>query len=188
MSARDHFPRLGPDDLTTEQREVYDAIVGGRRAGAAARLTDADGHLRGPFNAMLHAPGVGQRLQALGESIRFDLSLSDREREFATLYAAGRFNSPYEKSAHRRLAAAAGLTPEEIRALLTGQAPDGLTERDWAILHLVVGLCDERVVESIRAEAIATLGPRVVVELTILVGFYRSVALLLDTCGGNDDA
>lgn len=188
MSARDHFPRLALDDLTADQREVYDAILGGRRAAATSSLADPEGHLQGPFNAMLYAPAVGHRLQALGESIRFDLSLSDREREFATLYVAGRFRSTYEISAHTALATVVGLSANDIQALTTGHAPDGLTERDAAILGLVVGLCDERVVESIRTEAIATLGPQVVVELTILVGYYRSLALLIDTCGGNDDA
>jgi 4-carboxymuconolactone decarboxylase len=188
MTARYHFPKLAPDDLNEDQRELYRMLTGGRRAGEAASPTDAAGHLAGPFNAMLFAPAVGTAMQALGERIRFDLSLPDRERELATLYVAGRMGSPYEISAHRRLGAAAGLSAEEAATLAEGQVPDLPSDRERVILRLTAHLCDEQVNETVRSEAVAALGRRAVVELTLLVGYYRALALLLDTCGGNDNA
>lgn len=61
------IPRLAPDQLDDAQRELYQAIAGGARAATTAfRLTDDDGVLEGPFNAMLLHPPLGDALQRLG--------------------------------------------------------------------------------------------------------------------------
>ena len=62
------LPWPTPDELDEPRRAVYDAIAGGPRAAGpqAFRLTDDDGRLEGPFNAMLVSPGVGLALQELG--------------------------------------------------------------------------------------------------------------------------
>src|SRR5690349_16779378 len=59
--------RLTPDRLDAHQRVVYDAIASGpRTANGAFSLTDAEGCLEGPFNAMLLHPAIGDALQQLG--------------------------------------------------------------------------------------------------------------------------
>ena len=59
---------LMPAELNEEQREVYRAVTCGPRAAGpqAFALTDGEGRLRGPFNAMLLSPPVGLAVQALG--------------------------------------------------------------------------------------------------------------------------
>ncbi len=181
------FPRLGPDDLDPAQRELYLALTGGPRASAAAvvPVTDADGRLEGPFNALLYAPDLGHAVQAVGARIRYGSTLSDRERELVTLLVAGALRSGYELAAHRRLAAAAGVAAAEIETLAAGRAPDGRTDRERAILrlggHLLAENDDDALVDAVTAD----LGHRAVVEVTVLVGYYRMLALLLDTCGGH---
>jgi 4-carboxymuconolactone decarboxylase len=66
--------KLKPSALDAEQRSLYDAIAGGRRAQGPQlfRLADADGRLEGPFNAFLLQPRLGSALQALGASVRYD--------------------------------------------------------------------------------------------------------------------
>ena len=83
---------LAPDRQTPEQRELYDAILGGRRGQAVAAagsgpgragsgLLDASGALVGPFNAWLLSPAIGDRIQRLGEAIRFgSLAAAERAR------------------------------------------------------------------------------------------------------------
>ncbi|HVT70755.1 MAG TPA: hypothetical protein VHF26_23610, partial [Trebonia sp.] len=57
------LPGLAPADLDNDQRALYDAIAGGPRAkNRNIPLTDPDGHLLGPFNAMLLSPTLGGRL------------------------------------------------------------------------------------------------------------------------------
>jgi len=76
------LPRFEPPALDAEQRSLYDAIAGGRRAQGPQlfRLADAAGRLEGPFNAFLLQPRLGSALQALGASVRYDTGLDDRCR------------------------------------------------------------------------------------------------------------
>ena len=71
MSNGPRIPKLEPAALGDEQRTLYDAIAGGRRAQGPQlfRLTDADGRLEGPFNAFLLQPRLGSALQALGADL-----------------------------------------------------------------------------------------------------------------------
>ena len=66
MSDGARIPKLPPAELDDEQRALYDAIAGGRRAQGPQlfRLADADGRLEGPFNAFLLQPRLGSALQA----------------------------------------------------------------------------------------------------------------------------
>jgi len=84
------LPKFEPTALDAEQRSLYDAIAGGRRAQGPQlfRLADADGRLEGPFNAFLLQPRLGSALQALGASVRYDTGLDDRCR--AGLVSHGR--------------------------------------------------------------------------------------------------
>ena len=53
------LPLLAADGLEPEQQELYDEIARGPRAAGPFSVVDGDGHLLGPFNALLHTPGVG---------------------------------------------------------------------------------------------------------------------------------
>jgi 4-carboxymuconolactone decarboxylase len=84
------LPTLDPRALSEAQREVYDAVTAGPRTGRAPafRITDDEGRLLGPFNAMLYSPQVGLPLRDLGAALRFRTGFTRREREIATLAAA----------------------------------------------------------------------------------------------------
>jgi 4-carboxymuconolactone decarboxylase len=60
-----------PGDLTEEQAAVYQAISGGPRAAGPQlfALTDGEGRLRGPFNAMLLSPVLAGNLIHAGEGL-----------------------------------------------------------------------------------------------------------------------
>ena len=109
------LPWPTPDELRDDQRVVYEAIVGGPRgASSPFALTDADGRLEGPFNAMLVTPAIGAATQELGAAIRYRTSLSARQREIAILTLAVLRRSEFEWYAHERVALRAGLSRNEI--------------------------------------------------------------------------
>ncbi|MFF3410502.1 carboxymuconolactone decarboxylase family protein [Streptomyces sp. NPDC002742] len=176
------LPRLTPGELDLGQRPLYDAITGGPRAGGPQlfALTDAEGGLNGPFNAMLFAPGVGAALQELGSAIRYRTSLSGRIRELAILVVAARWDSAFERYAHEPIGRAAGLTDAEIAAVSAGTPPDLADPSEAAALELVrvlaaTGDADDTVFER----AVSLNGIEAVVELTTLVGYYATLALQL---------
>ncbi|WP_030662980.1 carboxymuconolactone decarboxylase family protein [Streptomyces cellulosae] len=178
--------RLGgllPGELDEEQAEVYRAITGGARASGpqAFPLTDQEGRLRGPFNAMLLSPPVGLATQALGAAVRYNSSLSDRVREMAILAVAAHFDSAFEREAHEAVGrTSAGLDESEMAALRAGRMPE-LTERaERGALRATRALLRHGTLNDAEyADALAATGERGVFELTTLVGYYSMLALQL---------
>ncbi|WP_123666898.1 carboxymuconolactone decarboxylase family protein [Actinocorallia herbida] len=176
------LPRLAPGELDPDQRALYDAITGGPRAGGPQlfALTDGQGRLNGPFNAMLFAPGVGSALQELGSAIRYRTSLSARIRELAILTVAARWDSAFERYAHEPIGRAAGLTDVEIAAVRSGTAPDLNDPAEAAALELVRALVEgDDADDAVFERAVSLSGMETVVELTTLVGYYSTLALQL---------
>ena len=175
------LPRSTPADLDPAQRELYDAITGGPRATGPqrVRLVDDVGALNGPFNAMLVAPPVGQALQGLGAAIRYETTLSDRVREMAILAVATHWDSTFERYAHEPIARAAGVTEEQLDALRESTVPD-LVDGERQALAVVYALLRDGDVDDVTyADAVSTIGNRMVFELTALVGYYATLALQL---------
>lgn len=173
---------LHPRDLTDDQAAVYRHIAGGPRANGPQlfRLTDDEGRLNGPFDAMLRAPGVGDALQSLGAAIRYGTDLSDRVREMAILAVATHWNSQFERYAHEPIGRAAGLTDDEIHALRTlpDLQPADPTER--AALEVVRELLTAGDLSDAGYDrARGHLGEATLVELTTLVGYYATLAMLM---------
>ncbi|MGK3201285.1 carboxymuconolactone decarboxylase family protein [Amycolatopsis sp. MEPSY49] len=170
------LPGLTPASLSDDQRALYDAIAGGPRAGGPFPLTDAAGVLTGPFNAMLFAPSAGQALQRLGAAVRYETALGDRVRELAILAVAARWDCAFERYAHEPAARAAGVTDAQLAA---GTVPDDLSDVEAAALRFVDALLEGDVDDVTYAETVPTIGNRVAVELTTLVGYYATLALQL---------
>jgi 4-carboxymuconolactone decarboxylase len=185
--------KLAPSSLDGEQRALYDAIAGGRRAQGPQlfRLTDADGCLEGPFNAFLLQPRLGSALQALGSAVRYQTGLGDRCREIAILVVAAHWGSEFEWYAHEAVGRAAGLGDDEltaIRALVTDPAPDGrrdgapgpLAGRDAVVARTTAALAARGDLDDAEyREAAGQLGPDGLFELLTLVGYYATLALQL---------
>lgn len=174
-------PWLRPDELDDTRRRLYDSIAGGPRASGiqAFPLTDEEGRLHGPFNAMLYAPAVGSALQELGAAIRYGTSLSDRIREIAILTVARVRRSEFEWYAHVRVGRLAGLTEPELEALRTGEAPPRTFSEAETVAH-------DAVVELLRTRDLGldsfhiterALGTAGLQELIVLVGYYDLLAL-----------
>jgi 4-carboxymuconolactone decarboxylase len=176
------LPQFLPDDLDDEQRLLYDAITGGPRATGPRlfALTDDQGRLEGPFNAMLASPPVGSALQALGGAVRFGTELSDRIREMAILAVATKWDSPFERYAHEAVGRHVGLTETELDHLRAGTVPDLTDENEATALAVVTALLNvEDLDDSDFIRATKVLGERQVFELTTLVGYYATLALQL---------
>src|SRR5215472_17740708 len=100
-SAAERFAPLDPDKMTPEQKKVADDIVSGPRKS-----------LSGPFNAWLRSPQLADRLQRVGDYLRFHSSVPARLNEFAILITARQWTAQYEWYAHYPLAIKAASIPE----------------------------------------------------------------------------
>jgi 4-carboxymuconolactone decarboxylase len=129
---------------------------------------------------MLVAPAVGAAQQRLGAAVRYETSLSARVRELAILATAARWDCEFERYAHEPAALAAGLTAAQLAAIRVGEEPDGLDPTELVALRFVCDLLRKGDVDDVTYTAtVSTIGNRMVVELTALVGYYATLALQL---------
>jgi 4-carboxymuconolactone decarboxylase len=171
------LPYLRYEDLDADGRAVWDGVVGSRGAG----LVNSDGGLVGPFNAFVHAPGVGRRLSSLGRVVRFETSIERRLSEVAIITVGARWKAEFEWWAHARMAREHGVPDEVVDAIGRGTDPP-------------FGRDDERVVYTVArqlttrgrpdadtyAAAQQLLGDAGLVELVSLCGYYTLVSYLLN--------
>src|SRR4051812_16930552 len=100
------LPPPEPDKLTPDQRRVHAAIASGPR-----------GSVRGPFAALLYVPELADRIQKLGEYLRFNSCYPPRLSEFVILIVARHYNSQYEWQAHEPFAQNGGLAQSTMDAI-----------------------------------------------------------------------
>ena len=181
MTSGARIPKLDPSSLDHEQRSLYDAIAGGRRAQGPQlfRLADEAGRLEGPFNAFLLQPRLGSALQALGSAVRYDTGLDDRCREIAILVVAAHWRSGFEWYAHEAVARSAGLGDAELAALRDGRH-DELAGREAVVARTVVALAVRGDLDDAEYRAaVGQVGAAGLFELLTLVGYYAALALQL---------
>ena len=78
-----------------------------------------------PFNPWLRSAELADRLQRVGEYLRFRSLLPARLNEFAILITARQWDSQYEWHAHHRLALQGGLDPAIAADLAETPVPGG---------------------------------------------------------------
>ena len=163
------FRDLGEGQLTPAQRAVVDAIVAGPR-----------GEFGGPFTTLIRSPEVADRVQALGEALRFRSSLPATCRELAILVVANRWGAEYEGQTHGEIALEVGVEPAAIEAIGDGRHPD-LPAGEHAAYAFVREVVDTgRVSDEAFAAAHEAFGDQGVVDLLGLAGYYTLLAFVLN--------
>lgn len=174
--------KLHPDDLTTDQRRLYDELSAGPR-GAGPQLFamyDAEGRLEGPFNSMLLRPGLGERLQAVGSVLRYESALSARARELTILVVAAASDSEFERYAHEAVGRSVGLTDAEIAGLRRLDADVFTDPYEQLVAATAIAVAVRAdLTDDEYAAARDGLADSVLYELLTLVGYYQLIALHL---------
>ncbi len=170
VHAQERFRQLQPEQMTAAQKAVFDAIAAGPRKST-----------EGPFNAWLRSPELADRLQKVGEYVRFQTSLPRRLNEFAILIAARYWTAQYEWYAHYPLAVEAGMNPAALADLAAGRNPHEMTRDETVVYQFCTELRrDKRVQDATFQAAVSTLGEQGVVDLIGVSGYYDVVAMTLN--------
>ena len=162
-------PEPSRDQLDPGTRAIYDRIAASR------------GALRGPYGVLLHHPALCERVEALGELLRFHSLLPGAERELAILAAGREAEAPYEWAAHEPIARREGTRPEAIAVVHAKGPTDGLRPREALLVDTVRALYRRHGLspqEFARAEA--ELGRPALIELITLAGYYGMIAKILN--------
>jgi 4-carboxymuconolactone decarboxylase len=169
-------------EMTPEQRAVADAIMKGPRASVGSPAAAAGAtSLSSPFNVWNRKPELADRLQKVGEYIRFRSSLPPRLNEFAILIVARRWSSQYEWFAHHRLAMAGGLDPAVAEDLKFGRVPANM-KPDEQVVYDFSNEMHERhgVSDAMYKRGVDALGEQGIADLIAVNGYYVLVAMTVN--------
>src|ERR1700741_3314074 len=151
----ERMPQIPLEKMTPAQRTVAEAIMSGPRGG-----------MRGPFNAWLRSPELADRLQKVGEYVRFNTSLDKRLNEMAILITAQAWGSQYEWYAHAPLALKAGLDSAVVAAIGAGKKPDNMKDDEAIVWEFTTQLRrDHSVDDPTYAKALEKLGETGIADL-----------------------
>lgn len=165
------FPVIPDDKQTPEQKAMVQAITSGPRGGG----------LRGPFNALMRSPDVGNRVQHVGGYVRFSSCIGSKLTELGIILVARKWTAQYEWYAHRAIAEKAGLKPAICDAIAQGQLPAGMDADETIVYNFAKELLDTTVVSDATYNAMtARFGEPGVVDLICALGYYSLVSMVLN--------
>jgi len=164
------IPLLSAEEMTPEQRHVYDAVVSGPR-----------GRMIGPLLAAIHSPELAGLWSRFGEYLRFKTGLPARHSELAIIVAGRRWTSQVEWWIHARIGAEAGLPQAAIDAIRDLRPPLFDDPADLEVYEFARTLqMHGQVSDDTYAAVKRRWGTRGVVELTAVIGYYAMVAMTLN--------
>ena len=171
------LPYLRYDDLDNNGRLVWDGVVSSR----GDQLINNEGGLIGPFNAFVHAPGVGAEMSALGAEVRFRTSIERRLTEVAIITVGARWRAEFEWWAHARMARHHGVPEEVVAAIRDGQEPPFQADDERVVYDVARELASTgRVGPDAYAAGQRLLGDQGMVELVSICGYYTLISFLLN--------
>ena len=157
---------IAASDLTPEQKTVFDQLVAGR------------GRILGPYKIWIHSPTVASGMEHIGTFLNKRSSLSTREVEIGILVIAQHWDGEYVKQAHIKAGKAAGLTQEQIDAVLSGRDPQFSDPHERAVYRFATALASKtKLSDADFGEIEKAIGRDGIAEVLVLLGYYTSVAL-----------
>jgi 4-carboxymuconolactone decarboxylase len=164
------YPPLDYDKLTGLQKEAADGVM----------KFSLNGIRSGPFAMFLRSPEATMPVLELSHYVRFQSAISDPLAELAILIHARIWSDQYEWWAHESRGQKVGLKQEIIDAVRDGRRPTGMSAEEAALFNYSVELeRDRKVSDATFAQARDVLGERAVVDLTVLLGQYGMVSLVI---------
>ena len=126
------------DSMSSAQKTVFDEIAGGPRGG-----------VRGPFLPLLNSPVLADKVQKLGQFVRYECSIPRKLRELAILVTAFHWKAQYEWFAHESEAIKAGLSQDIIDAI-KGEINVSLTAEEISNIDELKDLLIQQIENRVR--------------------------------------
>ena len=168
------LPVLKREDLDDYGEKVYEKIFGSGGNTLAG--------LRGPSGIRLYSPKVAELEYTLNQYLRYESGLSGPIRELTILVTAREMENQFEWTAHEPQGLKEGLLQATIDVVKYRKGVEGLPEAEAVIIQLGRQIFARKKVDTdIFARALKIFGPKQLVELVTLMGFYSSTAVLLAT-------
>lgn len=166
----DRMPPLPDTDLTPAQAQAKAEIINGPR-----------GKIEGPFIPLLRSPALMNKLQQVGEYIRFNGELPGHIRELAIMLTAKSCYQQTEWAIHHPIAIAAGITPQTLSAIATNQPPTNLPADQQATITFVTELLTtKKISDQTYNNTKSHFAEPAIIELTTITGYYTTLAMIMN--------
>ncbi len=170
MNPTIRMPPLALDDMTAAQRKAAEEMAAGPRKG-----------VKGPFVPLLRSPELMNRLQKVGEYLRFQSSLEGRISEFIMLIVSREWTQQFEWIVHAPLGRKAGIAEQTIVALAEGRRPSTMATDEEAAYDFCAELLRTRgVCETTYRRAVATFGENGVIDMIGVAGYFTTVSMVMN--------
>jgi 4-carboxymuconolactone decarboxylase len=166
----ERMPAMDRAAMDEQQRKAAEEMTNGPRGG-----------VKGPFVPLLRSPELMDRLQRVGEYLRFQSSLKPRISEFAMLIVSREWTQHFEWRTHVPLARAAGLSQPIIDCLADARRPIGLAGDEQAAYDLLEELLRTKGVSQVTYQnAVSEFGERGVIDLLGVAGYFTAISMLMN--------
>lgn len=160
------------------KREELDE-AGQRRYDRALSRQNIAG-LQGPTGIMLYSPKASEAQDAITRYLRHESGIMPRVREIVLLVTARCLDQQFEWTAHEPEALKAGVPRETIQAIRLDGPITALQATDALIVELGRAvLRDHKVSSDLFARAKSEFGPKMLVEIVLMMGSHAMTAAIL---------
>jgi 4-carboxymuconolactone decarboxylase len=164
------MPPLERAAMNEAQRKAADELAAGPRGG-----------VKGPFIPLLRSPELMDRLQKVGEYLRFQSSLEPRISEFVMCVVSRQWTQQFEWAVHVPLALKAGVKPDTIASLADGRHPVGMAGDETIAYDFCTELeRNHGVSEATYRQIVDRFGERGLMDLLGLVGYFTTVSMVMN--------
>ncbi len=168
--APERMPAIPADKMSAAQKQAAAAIAAGPRGG-----------VKGPFVALLRSPDFMDRVQRVGEYVRYRCPLDKRINELAAAITARHWTQQFEWWAHARQALEAGLKPAVAEAIAEGRRPAGMAEDEEIVYDFLTELlANKSVCDTTYERALRKFGEQGVIDIIGISGYYALLAMVMN--------
>ncbi|MFC4451019.1 carboxymuconolactone decarboxylase family protein [Halorussus aquaticus] len=172
------IPYVDQEELPVDKQSLLDTL-----SDETDPSEDRGHSLRGGtlnvYRAMANNVALLEAFQTYGSAVWDESGLSPREREFVILSVAFRTRSRYEWHQHVRVALDEGVSPDDVRAVSSGDH-DRLEPEIAAIVDYVAEFVDGSVDDATHDRITAHYDDEEVLGIGMLAGTYLGLARVLD--------
>jgi 4-carboxymuconolactone decarboxylase len=166
-SLQDRVTTPDPATMSERQRQLYDQMLAGPYGPY------------GPRMLLIHDPDLYDAWVRISDALLKN-DILERYRKLAILVIARYWKAQFEWYAHADAAIAAGIDREAVEAIRENRIPYLIKPDERAVYDFARELCCDRVVrDETYANARTVLGDAGLIQLTVFIGQYTNVAMML---------
>lgn len=170
MAGPERMPALDMDAMDERQKAAAQELIAGPR-----------GAVFGPFIPLLRSPELMNRLQKVGEYLRYQSVLETRISEFIMLIVSRDWTQQFEWCMHYPLALKAGIKEETLASLAEGRRPASMAPDE----ELAYEVCEELVrthglSDGTYQAAQLAFGEQGIIDMLGLIGYFTTVSMIMN--------